>query len=335
MVLVTGGTGLVGSHLLLQLVLSNTRVKAIYRTKAKLQEVQKIFSYYSETPQFLFDKIDWVKADILDIPSLEIAFKNVDFVYHAAALISFDPNDFDKLERTNVKGTANVVNLCIAHKVKKLCYLSTIGTIGRSLIEKKADETNEWSEHNTNVYALTKYAAEIEVWRGSQENLPVVILNPGVILGPGFWNKGSGKLFRTVAKGRSYYPPGGTGFVTVSDVVQLMLQLMESNIHGERFIVVGQNLTFNKIMSAIAKEFGRKLPYKMLKIWQLQLGRYGDWFLNLITGSKRSITKNAIYSLQHPEIYDASKIKSVLNFEFEPLQNTIKLSCEKFTLESS
>lgn len=335
MVLVTGGTGLVGSHLLLELVLSNTEVRAIYRSERKLEKVKKIFSYYVENPQEIFDKIEWIEADILDIPKLENVFQNVQYVYHAAAFISFDPNDFKKLQRINIEGTANIVNLCIHHQIKKLCYVSTIGAIGRSPKGTEATEENEWTAQNNNVYARTKYAAEMEVWRGSQENLSIVILNPGVILGPGFWQTGSGSLFRTVNKGYSYYPPGGTGFVIVSDVVQLMIKLMRSTIVSGRFIVVAKNLTFKEIMAKIATALGKKPPHKALKIWQLKIGRYVDWFLSLVLRKKRKITGNSIYSLQNPELYSNEKIRKALDFEFKPLEPSIEFTCKKFTQEHS
>ncbi len=333
MVLVTGGTGLVGSHLLLQLVLSNTKVRAIYRSEAKLSAVKKVFSYYVENSIAVFEKIEWVQADILDIPKMETAFQEVTHVYHAAAYISFDPKDFKKLQRINTEGTANIVNLCLHHHIKKLCYVSTIGTIGRSAKGEKSTEETDWTNEHINVYALSKYSAEIEVWRGAQENLPVVIVNPGVILGPGFWEGGSGSLFSTVNKGYSIYPPGGTGFVTVNDVVNVMIKLMNSGIVGERFILVAKNLTYKEIMGKVAIELGLKPPHKCLKIWQLKIGRFFDYLGSLIAGRQRRITKNSIFSLQNPQIYDNAKVKNTLNFEFEDLEDTIKRSSQLFLEE--
>ncbi len=335
MILVTGGTGLVGAHLLFRLTSLNKKVRAIYRSETKRTGVQKTFCYYSDNPETLFNKIEWIKADILDLPTMELAFRGIDQVYHAAALISFDPQDFKLLRKVNVEGTANMVNLCIAHNVKKLCYVSTIGAIGRGAPGLVANEQNEWTEQHTNVYALSKYDAELEVWRGSQENLSVVIVNPGVILGPGNWEGGSGKLFATAFKGYCYFPPGGTGFVTVFDVVKSMLQLMDASIVNERFILVGENLSYQEILSRLAQEFGKQKPTKQLKIWQLQIGRYVDWLKTVITGSERKITKNTIYSLLHPELYSNEKIRQKLGFEFDALNDTIKLSCAKFIEEHS
>lgn len=335
MVLVTGGTGLVGSHLLFQIALSETKVRAIYRSKEKLQEVKKVFSYYTENHDSIFNKIDWFPGDILDVPSLENAFVGVTQVYHCAALISFDPKDFKKLNKVNVEGTANIVNYCLYHKVEKLCYVSTIGTIGRSIPGANATENNEWTEHHSNVYALTKHSAEMEVWRGTQEGLEVVIVNPGVIIGPGFWTTGSGKLFSTVNKAYSYHPPGGTGFVCVKDVVKIMMDLMSSSIKNERFILVAENLSFKTIMIQIAKHIRKRPPQKELKVWQLQLGRYFDFIKSLITGSARKITKSSIYSLQHPEVYSNEKIKTSLPIEFQPLESCIQFCSQKFIEELS
>ena len=334
MVLVTGGTGLVGTHLLLHLLQDDIAVKAIHREGSDLKRVENIFSYYVENGPDLFNKIEWVKADLNDIPALEIAFKNIDRVYHTAALISFDPGDYKKLQKINANGTANIVNLCIAKKIKKICYVSTIGTIGKSLDSAIATEENQWTDKDTNVYALSKYDAEMEVWRGTQEGLAAVIINPGVIIGPGFWHSGSGTLFTTANKGYSYYPPGGTGFITVGDVVRMMVDLMRSPIKNERFIAVAKNLRYQEILGLITTYLGKPEPKKELKYWQLEIGRYFDWFINVFTNTGRRITKNSIQSLRHRDNYGNEKIKKALNFEFEPLENAVRFSCEKFIKEN-
>jgi nucleoside-diphosphate-sugar epimerase len=334
MVLVTGGTGLVGAHLLLHLLKNNTTVRAIYRNGSNLKQVEKVFSYYTNEASELFNKIEWVLADINDIPALEIAFQNVDYVYHAAAFISFDPKDYYKLKKANTLGTENIVNLCLSNSVKKLCYVSTIGAIGKSAEGRLATEENDWSNQDVNVYALTKYRAEMEVWRGSQEGLDIVIVNPGLIIGPGFWDTGSGTLFNIAQKAKDYYPPGGTGIITVNDVVLMMTELMASDIINQRFIAVTENISYKDILSRLAIALGKKPPSKMLRLWQLKIGRLIDFLKSLLTGSKRRLTKKAIESLLHPETYDNRKIIDTIGFQFEPLQATIAFCCEKFKEEN-
>lgn len=334
MVLVTGGTGLVGAHLLLHLLQKGIRVRAIYRQESKLDRVQNVFGYYAKNASSLFEAIDWVKADLNDIPELQHAFQDVDYVYHAAALISFDPRDYKKLLKINAEGTANIVNLCISNNIKKLCYVSTIGTIGKSVTNTLATEDNEWNDQNVNVYALSKYEAEMEVWRGSQEGLSVVMVNPGVILGPGFWDTGSGALFTTANKGYSFYPPGGTGFITVDDVVKMMTLLMDSQIENERFIAVAENLSFREILNRLTRALDQPGPTIKLKFWQLEIGRIGDSIWSALTGNPRRITKNSIHSMKHRDLYENQKIQEILGFEFESLEPTITFSCRLFLEEN-
>ena len=334
MILVTGGTGLVGSHLLLHLAKNHDSVRAIHRKGSNLQNVEKVFSYYEENSTELFQKIDWTLADINDISALENAFSDVQYVYHAAAMISFDPGDFNKLMKTNTEGTANVVNLCLKNSIQKLCYVSTTGTIGKSANGTTVDEESEWSDSHINVYAQSKYDAEMEVWRGSQEGLSVVMVNPGVILGPGFWNIGTGALFRTANKGYRYYPPGGTGFISVHDVVRMMTLLMHSRIQNQRYIAVAQNLTFQEILSRICPLLGKSKPSKKLKYWQLEIGRLADIVWNFFTGAGRKITRAAIYSLKHRDDYSNEKARKDLDFEFEPLEEVIEFSCKRFMEEN-
>ncbi|NAS12711.1 NAD-dependent epimerase/dehydratase family protein [Poritiphilus flavus] len=333
MILVTGGTGLVGTHLILHLLHTNERLRAIRRKSSDLERVKRIFSYYSSNPEELFQKIEWVEAELNDIPSLESAFKGITQVYHCAALISFDPADFQELQKVNQAGTTNIVNLSVSNEVKKLCYVSSIATIGKSLNGVMATEETEWIGEDVNVYALSKHLAELEVWRAAQEGVPVVIVNPGVILGPGFWDSGSGVLFKMGAKGPSFYPPGGTGFVTVTDVVRIMVHLMDSKVTNERFIAVDKNLKYQEILSKIAREFGKRSPKRVLKFWQLEILWRIDYMWSKLSGSGRKLTKKGVQSLRSRQFYDNSKVVKALNFDFELMEGNIYYTCNRYKEE--
>ncbi|MGB5229337.1 NAD-dependent epimerase/dehydratase family protein [Eudoraea sp.] len=330
MVLVTGGTGLVGSHLMLHLLTKGTSVKAIHRKNSNIQKVKEVFSYYHENSQVLFDKIQWIEADINDIPALELAFRGVTLVYHCAAFISFDPRDFNSLQKINKQGTENIVNVCIDKNIKKLCYVSSIATIGKSTTGELVNEEYEWNDTNANVYASSKHYAEMEVWRGAQEGLSVVIVNPGLILGPGYWESGSGLLFKTVAKGMRYYFPGGTGFISVGDVIKIMVLLMDSPIKNERFIAVAENLSFKSILEIISLGFNRPPPKIGLKFWQLEVFWRIDWAINLFIPKKRKLTKQRLMSLRYPQLYDNLKVKEALNIEYEQIKSCVSFSCQKY-----
>jgi len=194
MILITGATGLVGSHLMAKLLISGKAVRAIYRTEEKRLSVKKIIGYYSDKPDALFNTINWVKADIINIPELSVAFEDISEVYHCAAVISFDESKAKHIRKVNIEGTVNIVNLCLAYEIKKLCYTSSIAALGITENGASITEETHWNpEEQNNIYAITKFGAELEVWRASQEGLNTVIVNPGVILGSGFWDDGSGR----------------------------------------------------------------------------------------------------------------------------------------------
>lgn len=325
MILVTGGTGLVGSHLLYQLTTNNNPVRAIYRNKNKLALTKKIFSYYSENPDILFNKIDWVEADLLDIPILTEAFKGITHVYHAAAFVSFEPDKYHLLRKTNIEGTANIVNLSIANKIEKLCYVSSVATIGSATSKDTLNELTLWNpEADNSVYSITKYGAEMEVWRGTQEGLDAVIVNPGVIIGPGIWNYGSGNIFKKVYNGLPFYTKGVTGYVGIEDVVLPMMKLMESPIKNERFILVSENWPYKQFIDKIATSLNVKAPSKKASSLLLQMGWRLDWLKHKLTGKRRRLSKQLVHTLNSKSVYDNTKLKTQLNYQFKPLEKSIK-----------
>ena len=317
MILVTGGTGLLGTHLLYKLVIQGKVVRAIYRDASKFENVKKVFSYYSENSDAMFDKIDWIQAEITDVPALEVAFQKVTHVYHCAADLCFNPKNYKQSKEVNVIGTANIVNLCLSNEVVKLCHVSSIATLGEDLKKPITEETH-WNPENNrqNIYAITKYDAELEVWRGTQEGLDVVVVQPGVIIGPGFWNSGTGEIFTKVSKGFNYYTSGTVGIVDVNDVVKSMCVLMESDVINDKFIIVSENIEYKKLLQTVSEVLGSKKELKEIKRWQLVLYLQLDKFLSFISSRKRSVYKANINSAFKKLKYDASKIKNAVGIEF-------------------
>lgn len=333
MILVTGGTGLVGSHLLYQLVLNKKKVRATYRREKTLQRVKHVFSYFEKNSEELFNQIDWVEADINDIPALKQAFKGITHVYHCAAFVSFEPDKYRLLRKINIEGTANIVNLCLSNSIEKLCYVSSIAAIGhKENPEALIDEQTPWNpEEDNSVYAITKYGAELEVWRGTQEGLNAVIVNPGVILGAGYWNGGSsGSLFKQVYKGMTYYVKGIVGYVDVFDVVDAMIKLMNNNINNEGFILISENITFQEFQNKVAKGLNVKPPYKEAKSWLLGLAWRLDWVGHKLFGKRRNLSKQTAKSALSITIYDNSKIKEALDFKFKTIDQSIEEICELY-----
>ncbi len=330
MVLVTGGTGLVGSHILYFLLKGGQKVRAIHRKSSDLKAVLNVFSYYTNNAESIYNQIEWKEANLNDIPALTEAFQGIEKVYHAAAYVSFDPNNFQKLKKSNIEGTANVVNLSLSSGVKKLCHVSSIATLGNKGNEM-ADENSQWDpDADNNVYAISKYGAEMEVWRGTQEGLDAVIVNPGVILGSGFWNDGTGLLFKEVYEGLSYYTKGEVGFVDVIDVAEISVKLMESPIKSERYILVSENAGYKYLLSRIAKNFDKKPPSKELKPWILQIAWRLDKLKSFISSSKRMLFKSTAKTIFQKRHFSNMKIKKEMGCEFIPLEETIAVTAKNF-----
>lgn len=333
MVLVTGGTGLVGAHLLFKLVSNGEQVRATYRNEDTLKRVAHVFSYFSEDSNTLFNTIDWVEADLNNIPQLQDAFKDITYVYHCAALVSFEPDKYHLLRQVNIKGTANIVNLCISHSVKKLCYVSSIATIGHHEdSEKLIDEQTSWNpEDDNSVYAITKYGAELEIWRGTQEGVSTVVVNPGIILGAGYWHGGSsGHLFKQIYNGMRYYVNGVVGYVDVFDVINAMIMLTKSDITNKRFILVSENLSFKSFQYKVAKALDVAPPKKEAKAWLLNIAWRLDWLKHKLFRTRRKLSKQNAKSAVSITKYDNSKLKNTLDFEFKPIDQSIKDVCKLY-----
>ena len=324
MILVTGSTGLVGAHLLYKLVSNNENVRAIYRSDRKLEQVKNVFATYGGNYMAVFEAIEWIQADILDIPALTEAFKNVTYVYHCAAFVSFEPDKYQLLRKTNIEGTANIVNFCISNNIKKLCHVSSIATLGKPIGNEFISENTHWNpENDNNVYAITKYGAEMEVWRGTQEGLNAVIINPGVILGAGIWKFGTGSLFKKAKKGFKYYTSGTIGLVAVNDVTSIMIKLMKSNLTNENYVLISENWNYKQFLETLAESVQANPPEKLASPFLLSLGWKLDWLNHKLTGKRRQLTKHLTTSLTSKTYYSNEKLMAALDYRFEDIKETI------------
>lgn len=335
MILVTGGTGLVGRHLLVELMNQRESIRVLYRTEDKRKKTLGFLEKkVSADKQHLIQTLDWFKGDLLDIPLLEDAFKGIEIVYHCAGLVSFDIGDKQKLRKINIEGTANIVNLALAHKVKKLCHLSSVAALGNETNNNPITENSPRNpEHTYDYYEISKYGGEMEVWRATQEGLSVVIVNPGIIIGSGNWTTGSGQLFDRVAKGFPFKIPRRSGFVAVKDVVNAMIQLTRSDIENQRFILVGEVVSFEKITHQIALELHRKPPRIRLRKWMMYPLWLGQTLKYIFTGKGKQITLSSINDIFGDVDFDNSKIQKFLDFRFTPLEEAIRETAKDYLEE--
>ncbi|MFI5217968.1 MAG: NAD-dependent epimerase/dehydratase family protein [Bacteroidia bacterium] len=330
MILVTGATGLVGSHLLLDLVLKGEKVRALKRTNSDLTHVVNLFSSHAG----LLETIEWADGDVLDIFSLGEAFKGIKKVYHCAAFVSFLPQEAELMLKTNIDGTANVVNLCLENKMEKLCHVSSVAAINRINEDEIIDENTQWkiSKQNSN-YAISKYGAEREVWRGIGEGLNAVIVNPTIIIGPGNWKTGSTVMFHEVWKGLKFYTNGAMGFVDVKDVTKAMVALMESSISNERFIINSENLTFRKVFDWIAEGLNKPKPSVYANGFLRGVAWRTEAVKNIMFKTHPLITKETALSAGKKVLFSNEKIKKEIGINFTPVKDSVNRTCEVFLRE--
>ncbi len=316
---ITGATGLVGMRIVFDLLSDNQQVVALKRSTSNLELVRKVFAYYGN--ENLFEKITWREGDVTDVFSLEEAMQGCTQVYHTAALVSFHRKDKKAMYQTNVLGTANVVNVALELGMKKICYISSTAAIGRSASGQTVNEKNEWKESPLNTsYAESKYNAELEVWRGVEEGLDAIIVNPSVIIGPGTRDRSSAMLF---GKKIPFYPQGINGYVAVEDVSSICLKLMAKNMVNQRFILSSENVDYKNLFTCIARSMNYQPPKLPAKKWMIKAGWIAEGIQEFFTGKKAQITRETIRNAGNEVYYDSSKIQNQLSFEFYPVEKSI------------
>ena len=334
MIFVTGGTGLVGAHVLLKLAQKNKDFKALKRISSSFDICKRIFNYYNADN--LFDKINWIEGDLNDIPSLENGVQGCNLLLHCAGIVSFSSNDIDLLKKVNIEGTANLMNVALSAAIKKVCFVSSIAALGHySDFEEIDEECHFNTTKKQSNYALSKYFSEQEVWRASAEGLDVVIINPSVILGPGDWTKGSSQIFEKISNGLRFYTSGSTGYVDVVDVAEACIQLLFSEIKNERFILNGANLKYRDCFDRIAEIFEK--PQSTIKVTPFlkEIAWRFEAFKSLITNKPPLITKETANSAMTNRIFSTKKIKKTLGFKFTDINLTIKKYAEWFIADQA
>lgn len=330
--LVTGGTGFLGAHVVAKLLEAGESVRVLIREGASLDEFNMILSCYFNEKADYWGRVEWVTGDLLDIYSLEDALEHVDTVYHCAALVSMEPSRAREMMKVNGEGTANLVNACLHVGDIRFCYLSSIAALGRASATGTITEESNWVRSKGNsAYAISKYSAEMEVWRGIEEGLNAVILNPGVIVGTGAWHKGSPSLFALIAKGFPFYSDGVTGYVDVQDVAKAALALAKSPIQAERFILVAENLSYQEYFNMIADAAGAKRPSVRVNRFLSRIAWRYFWLRALLSGKAPIITRDTARASQEKHFYSSEKMLHEFDFVFTPILETVKRTANDYS----
>lgn len=321
---VSGATGLVGSHLVRALLMAGKEVRALHRSSSDKGLLERVFAYYGDQLSQYESQLEWLETDLLDPFDVDQAMQGSEVFYHCAALVSFNPKDKQSLVVDNAKMTANVINAAIHFNLPRFIHVSSVAALGRKPGQKEFDEESHWveSKNNSN-YAIGKYAAELEVWRGIEEGLSAAMVNPCIILGPGTWNGGSAALFKNVAEGFKFYTKGVNAFVDVRDVVKAMLILEEKRDIKERFLIAAENWTYEKVFKAIAVAMNKPAPSIEVKPWMASLAWRWEAIKSALTGKRPLVTKETTRTSLNAYYYQNEKAKAVLGMEFRDISESI------------
>jgi dihydroflavonol-4-reductase len=338
MIFVTGGTGLIGSHLLYKLVSDGKSVRALRREKSNLQQVLKLFSWYSSNAKALFSRINWVNGDIQDYFDMEMLLEGVEEIYHCAGIVSFNSSDHRRMLHNNVDGTANLVNAALEKGVKRFCHVSSVSALGKNQNGYPINEDTNWiPSKKISAYSKSKFFSEAEVWRGIEEGMDAVIVNPSIVLGPGNWGAGSSGLFKLVWDGMKFYTGGSTGYVDVKDVVKAMVMLMDNRyfetFKNNRYLLSSENKSYREMFNLIADELERPRPSFYAGNLVLGLTWRAMAALQLFIKPARPVTREIASAAGTKTFFDGSKITNLPGFGYLSIAESVKQTSAIFKTE--
>jgi dihydroflavonol-4-reductase len=319
MVFLTGGNGLLGSYIARVLLSHNYAIRGLRRKNSDMSLVADIY-----------DKIEWVEGDIIDVQFLDKSLQGTDTVIHAAARIAFSKKYEEEMFKTNVEGTANLVNAALKNKVKQFCHVSSIAALSRKKNQHAIDEEAIWEDSSNNTrYAETKYLSELEVWRGIEEGLNAFIINPSIIIGPGDWNNGSSKIFKYVYDENLFYPKGEMNYIDVRDVAEIVFRLLIKEIKGERFILNADKITYKDVFNLMAGRFNKRTPGIEASTIMTEIAWRIDAITSFFKGIDPVITKETVKISSQSYSYNNEKIKACLNYKFKDVNDSINWICDE------
>lgn len=320
MIAVTGANGLLGSFVVRKLLQDNIAFVALKRKGSDTSLLQDVNH-----------RITWKESDVLDYVSVLEALEGVTGVIHTAAVVSYHKKDKDLIFAVNVEGTQHVVDACLQVGIKRLLHVSSVAALGKEKGQLIIDESSKWIEGaRVSNYAASKYQAELEVWRGQEEGLSTVIVNPSVILAPTDWGKSSAQLFKYAYQQRPFYTEGSLNAVDVRDVATCIVELYKSTVEAERFVLSAGQISYLNFFEKAAKNFSKRPPFIRVAKPLLQMVAIFEAIRSVLTGSNPLVTQETAQLAGKSVVYSNEKVKKVLGVEFQSIESTIEWCCEHY-----
>lgn len=318
-VFVTGATGLLGSNIVNTFLTAGHAVKALARTPAKTAGL------------YTSGDVTVVEGDLSAVDAFRNQLAGCDLLVHAAAYFReyYAPGDhWDRLYRTNVDGTRDILSAAAGQGIARVVYISTSGLIGPPASGKVSDESAAPGRRtHRNLYFRSKLLAEEAIAEWSREHSTAVMhVLPGWMFGPSDTGPtGSGRMVLDfLARKLPAVAPGRAAVVDARDVADAVLRAAERGRPGERYIVAGKPVTLREIVQTLERISGVPGPRLRLNYPIALLFAYASQFVSRVTGAPALVTPEAIRTLQ--EDYDISSAKAMreLGVTFRPLEETLR-----------
>lgn len=320
-IFVTGATGYIGNHLALRLAEEGNIVHALSRSAQK--------NYLLSHPN-----IKIFEGDITDILSLEKAMQGCEQVYHLAAFARVWAKDPKVFYQLNVEATKHVLDVAKSNGVSKIVFTSTAGVLGPSGNRPVKEEDARIGEV-MNDYEETKTEAEALCRRYVKDHgMHIVIVNPPRVYGPGVESESNAvsKLIKLYLKGRWRIMPGDgkrTGsYVHVKDVVNGHILAMQKGRSGERYILGGENASYNQFFQTLAKVTGKKVRLFNLPIPLMMLACNVMMIRTKLTGMPPLLTPTWVKKYFYDWSLSSEKAQRELNYTFIPLEEGLRQTVE-------
>lgn len=315
-ILVTGATGFIGSVLTRQLVAEGTDVRIFRRKDSSLDLLGNVA-----------DDVEHAVGDLTHARSLYEAMMDVDRVYHVAGMVSFDRRDREALRRVNADGTANVVDAALEADIDRVVHTSSIAALGRPVAaDTPIDETTEWRDGgHRSAYARSKRRSELTVHRGIAEGLDAVIVNPSLVFGVGGPTTNTRRIVDAIRQEwLPVVPPGGTNIVDVIDVAAGHRRAMACGESGRRYLLAGENLSWDRVAQILAEAFGVEPPSYTAPPFLLKMGAYVSEVVATVTRTRSVLPRATARTASQTHRYDNTRARTELGCSFRSYADTAR-----------
>ena len=318
--LITGGSGHVGANLVRELSSRGYQVRCI--------------DFDNDHRAFEGFNVELVKGNITDISTLDNTFKDVEVVFHTAAVISLDRKDKDLIRSVNVGGTENVCEMSLRHGVKKLIHFSSVDAFVREPLEDPLYENRSLvTDPNAVPYDLSKADAQRIVLEYCDKGLNASIIHPSGIFGPNDFKPSLfGQEFINIANGKRPYSINvGYDYVDVRDLCKTSVDCIDKGEIKQNYIVGGNYMDFVYMSEVMSEVLNKKLIRSTLPFGFIYMSLPGSYMSSLIKKTPRAITLDSIHTIkvQNKNI-PSSLSKEQLDHNPRPVEETIQDTIEFF-----